>query len=239
MRSSLVLTRLCLLLVLAAPASAQRAPDAQALLDGWAADWRRAARSVEAIEAEERMTRTVDGPRGDLRIETESTVRYDRDGAPSRGVTRLRVNGRDRDPRDRRTRGRFGRAFGPAGRDVVAPPLLPGVAFADAEAGGIEADRLGGTPAWRVDLRLGDRPDRATAWFSRGPRPRLLRVRFEGARPGRGRYERTVEYARVDGLDLAVATETAVTVRQRRRLRSYEVTLTSEGRYSAFRLRER
>lgn len=218
------------------PASAQR-PDAQALLDGWAADWRRAARDVAAVEAEESLVRSFDGPRGRLIIETEGAVRYDRVGDWSRDVARLWVNGRERDP-DRRALGRF-RRFGPPGREVAAPPPLPGLAFADAEAVGIEADRLGGRAAWRLSLRFGDRPDRAAAWFTRAAEPELIRVRFEGPRPRGGRYERTVEYARVGGLDLAVASETRVTLRQRRRLRDYVVTLASEGRYAGLRLARR
>lgn len=230
---------LALTLLVAAPALAQRPPDAQALLDGWAAHWRRAARGAEAIEADERLSREVDGPRGRVTIETDAGVRYDRAGAPRRDVRRLRVDGRDLTPDDRRAQGRLRRAFGPAAEELVAPPALPGLAFADAEAAGIAADRLGGRAAWRVDLRLVRGLDRATAWFSQGAEPRLLRVRLDGERPRGGRYERTVDYARVDGLDLAAATEATVTLRQRRRLREYVVVLSSEGRYAGYRVTRR
>ncbi|MEM6289408.1 MAG: hypothetical protein AAF845_19880 [Bacteroidota bacterium] len=233
-----MLTRLPVLIALlvAAPSAAQRAPSAQALLDVWASDWRRAARTVASIEADERLTRSLDGRRGRLVIETESDIRFDRAGGAVRDVRRLRVNGRQRDPADRRVRDRFERAFGPAGREIAAPPLLPGLAFADAEAVGIAADRLGDTAAWRVSIRVGDRLDRMTAWFSQGAVPRLLRMRTEGDRPRGGRYARTVAYDRIGGLDLAVSTETETTIRQRRRLRSYAVVLTASGAYRDIRI---
>ncbi|MEM7787248.1 MAG: hypothetical protein AAF594_05905, partial [Bacteroidota bacterium] len=77
-----MLTRLPVLIALlvAAPSAAQRAPSAQALLDVWASDWRRAARTVASIEADERLTRSLDGRRGRLVIETESDIRFDRAG---------------------------------------------------------------------------------------------------------------------------------------------------------------
>lgn len=228
-----------LLLLAAAPASGQRAPDAQALLDAWAEGWRRASRSVETVEATERLARDVDGPRGRVTIETDADLLYRRGAPPERDVRRTRVNGRDRPPRDRRLEDRLGRAVGPAGRDLGAVPRLPGVLLADADALGIEADRLGGTPAWRVDLAPRRGPDRASAWFSRDRVPRLLRLRLDGERPRGGRYERTVDYARIDGLDLAVETDTRVTVRQRRRLRQYVVVLTSRGQYGDYRVGRR
>jgi len=221
-----------LLLVLAAlaalPAAAQ--PDPGAVVDAWRADWRRASTRVQSVEAQERTEWTIDGPRGRTRIEVEADIRFDLDAPPQRDVRRVRSHGRDMPAERGRGHGRrWQRAFGPAGREVQAPPDVPGAVLGSARAVGIAADRLDGTLAWRVALQSSE--DRTEAWFTRGARPRLLAMRFEGQRPRGGRIVREVRYVRVDGLDLPASASTTFTALQRRRLREFHVTLTAEATY--------
>ena len=224
---------LALLVLVAAPAVAQ--PSASSVVEAWRADWRRAAQGVAGIDAHEEAEWTVDGPRGRTVVEADGRVRYTR-GRPERDLDRVRVNGREV-PADRgRGQGqRWQRAFGPAGREVHAPPLLPVVLLGAAEPDRIEADREAGVAAWRVgfDTQAG----RAEAWFTRTGAPRLLRFRVEGQRPRGGRLVRDVRYARVRGLDLPAEAETTFTVRQRRRLREYLVTLRADATYTGHTLR--
>ena len=226
--------RLALLLLLASTARAQPTPDA--VLDAWRADWRRAAASVDAVTAREASEWTVDGPRGRTRVEAEGTLRYDGDGPPVRQLRSVRVDGRDVDSDRGRFQGRrWERAFGPAGREVHAPPGLPGPVLAYAEGRAIAADRVGGEPAWRVEITT---PlDRAEAWFTRADRPRLLALRVEGQRPRGGQIVREVRYTRVGGLDVPAEARTTFTARQRRRLREYFVTLTAVGTYTGHTVR--
>ena len=123
---------------------------------------------------------------------------------------------------------RAGRAPGPR-----SPPL-PNRLLRDARPLGIEADRLDGVAAWRI--RLDTRAERADAWFTRSESPRLLMTRVEGD-GHRGGMMREVQYTRVGGLDLPVASRSTLNVRQRRRLREYFVTLTAVGAYSRHTLR--
>lgn len=214
--------------LLAVPVAAQ--PSAPALLDAWLADWRRASAGVDAVVLGEQSTWTIDGPRGRMTITSEGTVRFGRGGPPQREIERVTVDGQEAE-HDwwRRSGRRWGRAFGPAGREVHAPPGLPGPLLARARPLGIAADRVDGEPAWRLALDLAD--DRADAWFSRDAAPRLLVLRVEGRRPRGGRFRREVRFARADGLDLPVTAETSFTARQRRRLREYYITLTAAVRY--------
>ena len=224
---------LLLVLALALPAAAQ--PAAGAVLDAWRDGWERAAVGVRAVDARERTEWTVDGPRGRTVVESEGRVRFD-DGPTEREVERTQVNGRTVDPsRGRGQGGRWQRAFGPAGREVHAAPGLPDRFLSDARPLGIAADRAEGVPAWRVALDT--RTDRAEAWFTRSDSPRLLAVRVEGRRPRGGRFVRDVRYVRVGGLDVPFESRTTFTVRQRRRLREYFVTLTAVGAYSGHTLR--
>jgi hypothetical protein len=223
---------LVLLALVAAPVVAQ--PSAASVVEAWRADWRRAVQGVDGVDAREEAEWAIDGPRGRTVVEADGRVRYS-GGRPERDLDRVRVNGRTV-PADRgRGQGqRWQRAFGAAGREVHAPPLLPVALLRSAEPDGIEADREGGVAAWRIrfDAPLG----RAEAWFSRSD-ARLLRVRVEGQSRRGGRYARDVRYARVRGLDLPVRAETTYTVRQRRRLRNYLVTLRADATYTGHTLR--
>ena len=221
------------LLLVAAPAVAQPAP--AAVVEAWLADWRRSARGVVGVDAREAAEWTIDGPRGRTVVEAEGRVRYTR-GRPERDLARVRVNGREVAAEQGQSQGqRWRRAFGPAGREVHAPPLLPVAVLDYAAPSSVQADRLDGVDAWRVALDT--RADRAEAWFTRSGDPRLLRLRVEGARPGGGRIVRDVRYARVRGLDVPAEAETTFTVRQRRRLREYLVTLRAAATYTDHTLR--
>jgi len=224
---------LALLLLVAAPALAQ--PSASSVVEAWRADWRQAAQGVAGIDAREEAEWTIDGPRGRTVVEADGRIRYTR-GRPERDLDRVRVNGRDVPPDRGRGQGqRWQRAFGPAGREVHAPPPLPVALLGSAEPDRVEADREGGVAAWRVafDARVG----RAEAWFTRSGAPRLLRLRVEGDRPRGGRFTHDVRYARVRGLDLPARSQTTFTVRQRRRLRNYLVTLRADATYTDHTLR--
>ena len=216
----------------AAGGAAQPAPDA--LVAAWAEGQSAAARDVGAVVLAERVEREVDGPRGRMRVGHDGTVRYAPGARPERAVDGVTVDGRAL-PADRggAARRRLGRAFGPAGRVVAAPPPPALEALTGARPHGpTEADRVGAEAAWRVVLRAGPdaRPRHVEAWFSRSAAGRLLRTRTESRHRG-GRVVREVDYARAAGLDVPRDVRTVATVRQRRRLRDYVVTVRSEGRY--------
>ena len=224
---------LAALLVALAPATAQPStvPSGREVVEAWLADWRRAAEGVDRVEGREETAQTFDGPRRETRIEVEGRVALAPGRRTRRAPDRVRVDGRDLDPAESpRAADRWRRAFGPAGREVAAPPVLPIDLLATAGPGALRPDRWDGQDAWRVELDT--RFDRAQAWFTRSPSPRLLAVRAEGRRPRGGRLSREVVYVRVDGLDVPARTSTAFTVRQRRRLRGYVVTLSAVGTYT-------
>ena len=226
------------LCLLASGAVAQPAPEA--LVAAWVAGQERAARDVDAVVLAERVEREVEGPRGAMTVAFAGTVRYARGARPERAVEDVTVDGREASPeRGGAVRERLGRAFGPAGRDLAAPPPLPLVVLARAEPDGpAVADRVGAEAAWRVALRPA--PDgraarrRVEAWFSQSPAPRLLRTRTETRHRG-ARLVRETAYGRDGGLDLPREVRTTATVRQRRRLRDYVVTVRSVGGYRAVR----
>ncbi|MEM0963017.1 MAG: hypothetical protein AAGK21_10850 [Bacteroidota bacterium] len=225
---------LLLLLLLASAAAAQ--PNGDDLLNAWRASWRSASADVNAITVGEAMDVRFEGPRGDSRIEANSTVRYDLGSAPRREVRDARVNGvqarQERGPRFER---RLVRALGPPGREVMSPPALPNQLLRSARARRVAADRVDGVSAWRVTL---DNPGpvfaEATVWLTRSTTPRLLRARGEGTRPRGGRFTRDVRYVRLSGLDLPLRVESTFVTRQRRRLRSYVVSLRAETSYDDF-----
>ena len=223
-----------LLLVVAVQARAQT-PNAAEVVAAWQSGWDRAY-AGQTLEADERSVRTVEGPRGDLRVEAEGTVAYAADRPPARTAERLRVGGRELRPGAGARYGRrVGRAFGPAGRLAAAPAPLPDRVLAGARASDLTPTALDATPAWRVSL-AGDR-GQGQAWFTRDARaPRLLALRTE-AGVGDGRVVREVRYVRVDGLDLPAGVRAQATVRQRRRLRDYVVTLAVVADYSGHRAR--
>ena len=230
-----VLTR-CLLLVavlgLTASDSASAQPSAEAVVEAWADGWDRAWGRTSSVVLTERAEQSVDGPRRDLRIETEGTLTLSPGRRPERRINETRVNGRRAETeRGPRGRDRLRRAFGPPGREVLAPARLPVDWLPGAEPVRLVEDRLDGRAAWRVDMRSPAFDD-LSVWFSRSESdPELLGVRGEGARPGGGRVVRDIRYARADGLDLPRLSETTFTGRQRRRLRDYVVTLRAESRY--------
>ncbi|WP_412063638.1 hypothetical protein [Rubrivirga sp. IMCC45206] len=228
--------RFVLLLLLAAPLAAQ--PSADAIVEAWLADWRLVARGVDRIEADESAVWTVDGPRGVLEVEADGVLIWGQ-GRPERAVDRLVVDGERVDARRAGAAGdRWQRAFGPASREVLRPPGLPGRLISRGEPVEAANDTYAGQPAWRVTFGRGGQ-----AWFTRSAAsPRLLAIRIEGEREGRGgrrgrggesgRLVREVRYVRVRGLDLPASADTQFTIRQRRRLREYFVTLTASAGYS-------
>ena len=225
--------RALLAVALGLTASASAQPSAEAVVEAWADGWDRAWGRADRVVLTERAEQSVEGPRRDLRIETEGTLTLAPGRRPERRVDETRVNGR-RAERERGPRGhdRLRRAFGPAGREVLAPARLPIDWLPRAEPVRLAEDQVDGRAAWRVDLRS-SAFEVLSVWFSRSERaPQLLRARGEGRRPGDGRVVRDLRFARVDGLDLPQRSETAFTGRQRRRLRDYVVTLRAESTYA-------
>lgn len=227
---------LVLFLALAAlPATAQR-PSPEAVLEAWAADWRRAADGVEAVEVDERLVSQIEGPRRPVEVVGTGRLVYGRGRRPRRTPEQLVVNGRSVDPE--RFAGharRLDRAFGAAGREVGAPPPLPSALLARADAVALYDDWLSGQPVWRVELRHGS--EQADAWFTRSLRsPRLLRLRTEGGRGDRARLVRDLQFVRVAGLDLPRESRLDVVARQRRRLRNYVVSVSAAGTYTGHRV---
>ena len=219
------------LLLLSLAASAQAQPTAGAVVDAWRAGWARAERG--AVEVAERSAHDFKGPRGGREVAIEATVRYAPGAPPRRTVRRVEVGGREVDVRRGPDSGRrFRRAFGPAGRFVTQPPPLPDRLLA-APARDLSETRFEGAEAWRVTL--GTEPGASTAWFTRSARvPRLLAIRTEH---DGGAVTREIRFVRVDGLDLPASVRASATVRQRRRLRDYVVTLDVASAYSAHAVR--
>lgn len=232
-----MLRSVALLLLLAAPAAAQ--PSAEALVASWLRMQQAADREVVLDET---LERRVEGPRRSLRIETEGTVRYAPGARPSRTSRRGTVDGEALSAEelaglDRR----LAHAFGAGGRDLGRPPPPPRYLLQRAEARSVASADLGGQRVWRVALRLDPpgrrsrsaspqaRPDALTAWFSRDGE-RLLRLRVESQRRG-GSVTRDLRFQRTDGLDVPAAATARAELRQRRRLRSYAVEITSTATY--------
>lgn len=232
-RALLRLAVLLAALPLAAGPSWAQAPSGASVLAAWQAEWDRAASGVSAVEVRETLDRTVDGPRGDIEMRTMGRLRYDARGDVDREVAAARLDGRPAGPvARRRFESRTDRAFGPAADLLRRPPPLAGpfVATLDAQ-GPARAVRLSGRSAWRVTARTPRFDGPVTLWLTRDDAPRLIRIRAEQSLPGRGRAVFLADYHRVGGLDLAESLRTTVTVRQRRRLRDYEVSLHARGTY--------
>ena len=228
--------RLAVLLLLALGwRSASAQPRADAVVAAWQDGWEQAYSGGE-VQADEQSLWTLDGPRGPVRVQVDGQVTYQVGQMPTRTVTRLRIGDRDLEPEaGRRYERRVGRAFGRGGRTATAPPPLPDRLLTRTQASRLVLAVLDETLAWRVTLA--SRRGQALAWFTRSERaPRLLATRTEQSRDGR-RLVQTVRYVRVEGLDLPSAVEAELTVRQRRRLRDYVVTLSAAGTYSGHRVR--
>ncbi|MGB3544406.1 hypothetical protein, partial [Rubrivirga sp.] len=115
--------RAILLLFLATAAAAQ--PSGSDLVDRWRSDWDAAVSRASLVSMDESTERLFIGPRRETTIEVDGRIEYDFDGPPERTVRRVRIDGEDVSAeRERRHRGRLSRAFGPAGREVSAPPPL-------------------------------------------------------------------------------------------------------------------
>lgn len=209
-------------LLLAVAVSAEAQPRAEAVVEAWRAGWARDAAGVEGVALVERARHRVEGPRGGREVEIDAVVDYPTGQRPERRVQRVRVGGQDVDRQRAHDDGhRLRRTFGRAGRYASWPPPLPDRLLARARASDLRPVQYGPTDAWQVTLETERGP--STAWFTRSAdRPRLLAVRTER---DEGRVTREIRYARIQGLDLPAESRASVTIRQRRRLREYVVTL--------------
>lgn len=235
------------LAVLLVAAVAAQAQDGSAVLDAWRRSARAATAGVTAVTLDEDVVQVIEGPRDPMRLETRGSVRLAPDARPDRTVLEARVNGRPVEPaRLPFLARRLGRAFGPAGGEAARPAPLPDVLLRDAQATGLSAETLGGQTVWRVAFtragRGADRDDgrrsQGQAWFSRGATLRLLRLELGGEGPN-GTVRRTIDYNLVAGLDVPTAMRTEVSVRQRRRIRTFLITLTAEATYRGARVERR
>lgn len=215
----------------AAPLAQRAAPEAADVLTEWREGWDRAARGTRAVAFRETLVREVDGPRGGAELRTEGALRYAWGEVPRRTVDRATLDGRSAPPPlrrrfERRTR----RAYGPAADALRRPAPMPGPFLRGARpAGPAVGDRVDGREAWRVPLALPRGGGRVTAWFGREGGAPLLRLRVQRS----AEHTLTADYRRVDGLDLPTTLLTEVTLRQRRRLRTYTVELRARGTYAA------
>ncbi|MEM6326660.1 MAG: hypothetical protein AAF791_06025 [Bacteroidota bacterium] len=218
-------------LLFASVAHAQ--PTGAELLSDWREGWREASQGVASVTVRETLDRTVDGPRGDIEMRTEGRLRFPLDRPPQREIDRQELDGRRVTPLARRRfEARTNRAFGPAARTLLRPAPLAGRALASATAEGPAIrTQMSATPAWRIALRLPGVDGDATAWLSREPTPRLLRLRIEESVDRQARVVYEADYRRVSGLDVPTDLRTTVTLRQRRRLREYVVSLHARGTY--------
>ncbi|MEO0558700.1 MAG: hypothetical protein AAF170_11025 [Bacteroidota bacterium] len=226
-----------LLVLVAIPASAQ--PSADALVQTWIRTWDDAAQGLESVSYDETLTRTIEGPRGTLNIETQGTLDLFLDQRPRRAVSDAWVND-DRVDLERRSEmeRRLRRALGRASRDLTRPAPLPIHLLASAEpVGEVRAVRLGATPAWEVSLLRPPRrgpAERLTAWFSPSrTSPRLLQIQRDRRLRHRDTLTRVTTYTRIDGLDIPTSHTVDAQIEQRRRLRTYAMVLHAETTYEA------
>jgi hypothetical protein len=222
------------LLLLLALAPAALAQPGTATLAAWQDDWDRSSASLASVTTTETLTREMSGPRGARRMAVESRVRYTSRGRPERTVVRAQVNGTAITAEQlAEIEHRSERALGRASREAVRPPYLPGPILHTATVAEATATQQDGRNVWRLRLTRSGRADgELIAWFTRSSEPpQLLRVDY-ARRDNEGRVERTVEYARRDGLDLPVRHRTQTEVRQQRRLRTYAIVLTVEASYT-------
>lgn len=240
---ALVIRPILFVLALATmPAVAQ--PTADALLDAWLSEWDAAAERLASVELGETQTRTVEGPRGTLEIETMGTLVLYPEGRPRRSVASATVNGEplELEKRSHMER-RLSRALGPASMDLRRPAPLPIRILATSEPlGAVERTRLGTTLAWQMSLARPSRrgpPERLTAWFTTSStEPRLLQLQRDRRLRHQDTLTRVTTYTRVDGLDLPVRHTVDAQIEQRRRLRTYTLTLRSDARYSMPRIEQ-
>ena len=236
--------RLSLLLLLAVPAAAQ--PSAEALVASWL---RAQAAADRALALDETLERRIEGPRYSVRVETDGRVAHAPGARPRRVAQRGTVNGEPLSGEElAELDDRLAHAFGPGGRELGQPQPLPHRLLERAEVRSVAPAELDGTPAWRVALHLDvptprrhrerrrgrpapppPSPDALTAWFSRDG-ARLLRLRVEGQRLG-GALTRDSRFQRTGGLDVPTSVSARAELRQRRRLRSYAVEITSAASY--------
>jgi len=256
------LAALFLIAWLAVPARAQSASD---VVGAWQRGWREAAAGVASVEMRETVAREIAGPRGTVRVETTARLRYAPGERANRTVERATVNGRSVDP-DRLPDldERHERALGPGPSPLFRAPPSPDAFLATARLRGVRRETVDGVPMWRVEVELpppdgrrpgprpGDRrrggrplgpppdgppgPPVGAAWFAGdADAPRLVRLDLPAGPHG----TLSVDYRRVDGLDLPAAADGSARLRQQRRLRGYEVTATLRATYADHRIARR
>lgn len=180
---------LLIAVAIAAPVAAQ--PSAGAVVSAWRSHQAEALRAAGRVEADETMSRRIDGPRGAVRLDTRGTLALDvgadraghREGPRggrrglARTVSSASVDDRPVAPeRLAELEHRLGRAFGPGFDDASRAPRLVPPALARGTAMRLAPDDVDGRPAWRVSLTHADGPPEARPFG--GPPP--------GRRPPQG-----------------------------------------------------
>lgn len=225
----------------AVAAAAQPAPAGARILRAWQEGQRAAAAAVGAVRAEERMTRTVDGPGQRHDFLTESEVEAGA-GEPRRRIRYAEVDGWAVAPeRLARIERRLDRSLGP-GAAWTRAPAVGDMLRRSVAVGPARSTLHDGRPAWEVEVDAGaGRPargalGRGTLWFNRAPGDlRLLAARFARPLPAGGHATLDAEFTRAAGLDLPRRLTSDADVRQRRRTRWFAVLVRTEVEYGEWR----
>ena len=220
-------------LALAAPAAAQ--PAAEAVLRDWLLGTREAAAEAVGVRVMLDSERRVEGPVETRTLRAAIAAEVSEDGLDT-DIVEARIDGRRARPfRYAALERRLREAYGGAYAWIERPNLIVRSFLSNARARSRAVpDRVNGAPAWRIALTPPetDHPSlEVTAWFARGERPtRLLRLALS-ARLANGTASATTDYVRVGGLDLPGERRAEAAIRQRRRLRTYTVLLSSQTRF--------
>ena len=264
MRASLLLLT-ALVGLLALPARAQ--PSAERLFYGWLDRQQAAAEALvgagpAVLTFTERAERRFGGLRGERVIETESFVTWDGSGL-FHDVLRAQVDGQELSPEAvDGLENRLDEAHGPELRLLRRAPILSARLFrAFSPTGPTTRVERDGQTFWRVSAEPDERQPkspRARLYFALDSpdAPRLVRAELTLSPPPSSRRGRSggrrappppdvqvdieARFARsADGLDLASEQRVETVVEQRRRLRSFSVSVIADLRFSDYQLRPR
>lgn len=193
---------------------------------------------IAEVEVVEQTTRTLDGPFGRHRIELKTRLTGSLQGGPWHretlgatldGSPRPNAQGRGL---ERRSMGMLGPEF----RSLFRMAQLPRRRIGRLQPiGPLQEDERDGKATWRLEAapRNPDTPlERVTLWFS--PAGHLVHSRMIMRKRG-SLLISTVDYMRLQGLDVPRARNIEGTLQTKRRMRTFSTLFTLEATYDAYR----